>query len=367
MALQTLRSIPPGKPARRAHRYPLSVAPMMDRTDRHFRFLLRQITRRTLLYTEMITTGALLHGDRDRLLAFDPLERPLVLQLGGDDPQDLATCARMAADRGYDEVNLNVGCPSNRVRRGNFGVCLMAEPQRVADAVAAMRTAVPLPISVKHRIGFDDLDGYEDMARFVETVAAAGCDRFSVHARKAWLTGLDPRQNRTVPPLRHAEVHRLKRDFPELLIETNGGIVDLEMVREHLAHVDGVMMGRAAYDDPFGLAAADAELFEDTVAPRSRREVVEAYLPYVGRQVADGVPLRHLTRHALQMFAGKSGARFWRRRLSEAPQKPGAGAEVLVEAMARIPPEVLGERPDPGILPSTRTPPHRHGARAATS
>ena len=321
---------------------------MMNRTDRHFRYLLRQLTRETLLYTEMVTTGALLHGDRERLLAFDEEERPLSLQLGGDDPRELEACARWAADRGYDEINLNVGCPSDRVRKGNFGVCLMAEPERVAAAVAAMREAVPLPVSVKHRIGFDDLDRYEDMVRFVETVAAAGCDRFTVHARKAWLSGLNPKENRNVPPLRHGEVHRLKRDFPELLIEINGGIRSLAEVHEQLAHVDGVMIGRAAYDEPFLLAAADREVFgtdgADT-SPPSRREVLEGYLPYIERHLREGVPLKHLTRHLLHLFAGRPGARSWRRALSERAHLPGAGPEVIAEARAGIPVEVLDERP----------------------
>jgi len=317
---------------------------MMDRTDRHFRFLLRQLTRETLLYTEMVTTGALLHGDRDRHLGFDPAERPLVLQLGGDDPRELTACARLAADWGYDEVNLNVGCPSDRVQRGSFGVCLMARPERVSEAVAAMRDAVSLPVSVKHRIGFDDLDRYEDLARFVDIVAAAGCDRFSVHARKAWLTGLNPKENRTVPPLRHAEVYRLKRDFPELLIEINGGITDLEAVAGHLRHVDGVMIGRAAYDQPFLLATADRELFGAETPIPSRREAATAYLRYAERQIAAGASLHHLTRHLLQLFAGRPGARAWRRHLSEEAHRPGAGLEVIAAALARVPAEVLDER-----------------------
>ncbi|MDX1387987.1 MAG: tRNA dihydrouridine(20/20a) synthase DusA, partial [Acidobacteriota bacterium] len=245
--------------SRRGRAYPLSVAPMMDRTDRHYRRFVREITRRTLLYTEMITTGAVLQGDRDFLLGFSPEERPLALQLGGDDPEALSECARIAEDRGYDEVNLNVGCPSDRVRQGRFGACLMAEPERVADAVAAMREATSVPVTVKHRIGIDDLDRYEDMALFVRTVAGAGCDRFSVHARKAVLGGLSPKANRTVPPLRYEDVHRLKREHPGLRIEINGGIASLEEVRRQLEFVDGVMIGRAAYDDPFLLSTVDRD------------------------------------------------------------------------------------------------------------
>jgi tRNA-dihydrouridine synthase A len=218
---------------------PLSIAPMMDRTDRHYRFFMRQITRHTLLYTEMVTAQAILHGDRDHLLGFTPSESPLVLQVGGDDPQMLATSARAAADFGYDAINLNVGCPSDRVRSGNFGACLMARPERVAEGVAAMMAASPLPVSVKHRIGIDDRDRYEDMATFVGTVAQTGCRHFTVHARKAWLQGLSPKDNRTVPPLRYGDVHRLKRDFPHLWIEINGGLTTLEQVTEQLAQVDG--------------------------------------------------------------------------------------------------------------------------------
>jgi tRNA-dihydrouridine synthase A len=328
-------------------RHRLSVAPMMDRTDRHFRVFLRCLTRRTLLYTEMIPTGAALFGDRERALGFDPVERPLALQLGGDDPEALARVAALAAEAGYDEVNLNVGCPSSRVQEGHFGVCLMARPERVAEAVVAMAEAAPLPVTVKHRIGFDDLDRYEDMLRFVETVAATGsATRFTVHARKAWLSGLDPKQNRTIPPLRYAEVHRLKTELPELSIEINGGFTTLDQVEEQLGHVDAVMIGRAAYDDPYLLAEADRRIYgemgEDNPIP-SRRRAVEGYLPYVQRQLDRGVYLSHLTRHVLGLFAGRPGARAWRRHISENAHKPGAGVEVLLAAMARIPDEVLDE------------------------
>lgn len=328
---------------------------MMDRTDRHFRFLLRQLTRKTFLYTEMVTTGALLHGDRRRHLDFDPAEHPLVLQLGGDDPVDLAACARLAADWGYDEVNLNVGCPSDRVQRGSFGVCLMERPERVAEAVAAMRDAVSLPVSVKHRIGFDDLDRYEDMARFVEIVAAAGCDRFSVHARKAWLTGLNPKENRNVPPLRYSDVYRLKKDFPDLLVEINGGITTLDEVADHLRHVDGVMVGRAAYDRPFFLAAADRKLYGEASPAPSRREAIQGYLEYAERQLATGTALHHLTRHLLHLFAERPGARAWRRHLSETVHRTGAGPEMIVEALERVPEAVLDERPEIDRGPTDET------------
>lgn len=330
----------------RASAVPLSIAPMMDRTNRHFRFFLRQITRESLLYTEMVTTGAVLHGDRERHLGFHPSERPLVLQLGGADPGELAACARLAADRGYDEVNLNVGCPSDRVQQGDFGVGLMGDPPRVARAVAAMREAVDLPVTVKHRIGFDELDDYDHLSRFVTEVARAGCDRFTVHARKAWLTGLNPKENRNVPPLRYGDVHRLKAEHPELLIEINGGFTTLDAVEGQLAHVDGVMVGRAAYHDPYFLAPADRRLFGADRPVPNRRQVVEALLPYVEEQCAAGIHLTHVTRHVLGLFAGRPGARAWRRTLSERAHRPGAGPEVLEAALEQVPREVQEEQPE---------------------
>ncbi len=306
---------------------------MMDRTDRHFRWFLRRLTRHTLLYTEMITTGAILHGDRGRLLGYDDEERPLALQLGGDDPAALAASARIAEDLGYDEVDLNVGCPSDRVREGSFGVCLMGRPKHVADCVGAMRAATGLPVTVKHRIGYDDLDRYEDMLAFVDVVARAGADRFIVHARKAWLGGLSPKENRTVPPLRYDDVHRLKRERPDLRVEVNGGITR-DAIAEHLKRVDGVMLGRAAYDDPYSLAGVDAEVFGDAGLPTPTREdVAEAMLPYLERVVARGEPVHRVTRHLLGLYSGRPGARAWRRRLTEDGAEPGAGAGVLVEAL----------------------------------
>jgi tRNA-dihydrouridine synthase A len=289
---------------------------MLDWTDRHFRYFIRRITRRTLLYTEMVTTGALLHGDRERLIGFHEDEHPVALQLGGSDPTDLATCARIGAARGYDEINLNVGCPSDRVQQGRFGACLMAEPALVAGCVEAMRDAVDVPATVKHRIGIDERDSYEALCDFVGTVAQAGCAAFVVHARKAWLSGLSPKENRTVPPLRHDVVHRLKCDFPELTIVINGGIESLDQVIEHLAQVDGVMMGRAAYHDPWLLAEADARVFGDPPASTTRREVFEAMLPYIERELAAGTRLHTITRHMLGLFHGVPGARAWRQMLS---------------------------------------------------
>ncbi len=319
---------------------------MIDRTDRHFRVFLRQITRRALLYTEMIPVGAVLHGDRDKALGFDPREKPLALQLGGSDPEDLARCAEIAEERGFDEVNLNVGCPSSRVQEGEFGVCLMGRPERVAEGVAAMRSATDLPVTVKHRIGFDDLDRYEDMRRFVETVSAAGCDRFSVHARKAWLSGLDPKENRNVPPLRYEEVHRLKRELPELRIEINGGISTLEAVHRHLERMDGVMIGRAAYDDPFFLAMVDGEIYGETTPAPTRREIVLGLVPYIEECRSRDIYLKHVTRHVSGLFRAVPGARAWRRHLSENSHRPGAGPEVLLDALAKTPEHVLDERPE---------------------
>ncbi len=332
-------------PDRRGPVRPLSVAPMMDRTDRHCRFFLRRLTRRTLLYTEMVTTWAIRRGERERLLGFDREEKPLALQLGGDDPRALAECARIAEGMGYDEVNLNVGCPSDRVQKGRFGACLMAEPRVVAEAVAAMRAAVALPVTVKHRIGIDRLDRYADLAAFVSTVAAAGCDRFSVHARIAWLKGLSPTENREVPPLRYSDVYRLKREFPQLAIEINGGIRSLEEAQEHLLHVDGVMIGRAAWDDPYLFAAADSQVFGEPGAAPSRRQVLESMAPYLERWHRQGLPIARITRHLLNLFAGRPGARKWRRTLSENVHRPDAGPELVAAAMAGIPDEVLDEQP----------------------
>jgi tRNA-dihydrouridine synthase A len=321
---------------RRGQTRALSVAPMMDRTDRHFRWMMRLLTRQTLLYTEMVTMNAVLHGDRQSLLGYGEAERPLALQLGGDDPTLLAECARIAEGMGYDEVNLNVGCPSERVQKGSFGACLMAHPEVVARCVEAMRRACALPITVKHRIGVDDRDSYDDMLRFVQVVAQAGCDRFSVHARKAWLKGLSPKQNREVPPLRYADVYRLKQERPDSIIEINGGITTLAQAREHLDHVDAVMIGRAAYDNPYIFAAADREVFGVEGQPPTRAEVVEQMIDYAGAWVAQGGRLGHIGRHMLMLYAHQPGAGLWRRHLSEHMHREGAGAEVLREALARV-------------------------------
>jgi len=310
----------------------LAVAPMLDWTDRHCRFFLRLITSHTLLYTEMVTTGALIHGDRERHLGFDPAEHPVVLQLGGADPKAMALCARLGADWGYDEININVGCPSDRVQNGRFGACLMAEPQVVADCVAAMKAAVEIPVTVKTRIGIDERDSYGELADFVGRVAGSGCDALIVHARKAWLQGLSPRENREIPPLRYDWVQRLKGDFPSLAVVINGGIQTLDGAVELLNGLDGVMIGREAYQNPWMLAQADRLIFGDPAPTPSRLEVLERFLPYVEQGLAVGVPLNAMTRHILGLFQGQPGARAWRRHLSENAHRPGAGLEVLLAA-----------------------------------
>jgi len=293
----------------------LCVAPMMDRTDRHLRYLLRLLAPRARLYTEMITARALLHGAADRLLRFDPAEHPVALQLGGSDPGELAAAAKLGAAAGYDEINLNVGCPSDRVQAGCFGAALMLERARVAECVDAMRAAVAVPVTVKTRLGVDDHDSYEFARDFIAEVAAAGCTTFIVHARKAWLKGLSPKQNREIPPLDYGRVHRLKREFPALRIVINGGLVALEDTVAQLAHVDGVMIGRAAYQDSWLVARLDARLFGGT--PATEAEVLTEFERYVARELASGTPLRMMTRHLLGMRSGREGGRLWRRQLGE--------------------------------------------------
>jgi tRNA-dihydrouridine synthase A len=316
--------------------YPLSIAPMMDRTDRHYRYFMRQITKRTLLYTEMVTSGAIKHGDRDYLLGFSPVENPIALQVGGDNPQDLAECARIAEAMGYDEINLNVGCPSDRVQNGNFGACLMKTPDRVAKCIESMSAATNIPVSVKHRIGVDDLDSYEDMQNFVRILSDAGCQRFSVHARKAWLQGLSPKDNREVPPLRYSDVHRLKQEFPHLFIEINGGFVDLAQVHQQLQSVDAVMIGRAAYDNPYLFATCDRQFFGEENSIPSRLEIAEAMIPYIDEWREKGLKLNKITRHLLQLFHGQAGSRIWKRIITEKSCIVGAGSEVIREAIASI-------------------------------
>ncbi len=315
----------------------LSVAPMMEWTDRFCRYFLRLISRRTLLYTEMVTTGALLHGEPERFLTFHPAEHPIALQLGGSEPRELARCARLGEQRGYDEINLNLGCPSDRVRSGRFGACLMAEPALVAECVLAMVETVRVPVTAKTRIGIDARDGYAELVDFVGTLAAAGCRVFIVHARKAWLQGLSPKENREIPPLRYDLVHRLKADFPDLAIVVNGGIASLEAAEQQLQRLDGVMIGREAYHNPWILAQADRRIFGDPHPVPSRHQVIERFLPFAEHELAAGVPLGRMTRHLLGLFHGAPGARAWRRRLSERAHRPGAGTEVIREALERVP------------------------------
>ena len=310
---------------------------MMDCTDRHDRAFLRCLTRRTLLYTEMVVADAVLHGDRERLLGFDPVERPVALQLAGAEPERLAEAARIAEGRGFDEVNLNVGCPSARVRSGRFGACLMAEPATVARCVGAMIGAVSIPVTVKCRIGIDAMDEERALEDFMAPVAEAGCASFAVHARKAWLRGLSPRRNRELPPLRYDVVYAAKRRFAGLEIVLNGGVLDLDSACAHLRRVDGVMIGRAAYRTPYVLAEADRVVFGDTGAVPTRREAVARYLPHVASRLAEGVPLHRMTRHMLGLFQGRPGARLWRRVLSTRATEPGAGIGVIEQALARLP------------------------------
>ena len=306
----------------------LSVAPMMDWTDRHCRFFHRLLTRRTRLYTEMVTTGALLHGDVPRHLDFNPEEHPLALQLGGCEPADLAHCARLAAQWGYDEVNLNCGCPSERVQRGSFGACLMAEPQLVANGVKAMRDASALPVTVKHRIGVDRTESYGFVRDFVGTVAAAGCEVFIVHARNAWLKGISPKENRELPPLRYEMVHQLKREFPALTIVINGGVKTNAQIAEQLDHVDGAMLGREAYHHPWLMADWDARFFGDAPVERDRDEIEAQMVAYMQRVVASGEPWSHVSRHMLGLRNGLPGARRWRQVWSDHRLKQEDPAEV---------------------------------------
>lgn len=313
----------------------ISIAPMMDCTDRHDRFFLRLIAPHVLLYTEMITTGALLHGDYQRFLAFHLTEHPIALQLGGSEPDKLAQCAKLGADFGYDEINLNVGCPSDRVKSGRFGACLMLEPKLVADCVAAMCTAVNIPITVKCRIGVDDADSYEALKRFIELISQAGCHVFIIHARKAWLSGLSPKQNREIPPLRYDIVKQIKLDFPHLTIILNGGIKSIADIDAQLPFVDGVMIGREAYSNPYLLAEIDKKYYstEDSI---SRHEVIKKFIPYVEQQLKNNVKLSSMTRHILGLFQGQIGARRWRRYLSEHAHKDNVGIEIIEEAMNHV-------------------------------
>ena len=313
-----------------------SVAPMMDWTDRHCRVFHRLMTRRGRLYTEMLTTGAILHGDRGRLLGFDASEHPLALQLGGSDPRDIATAAKIGEDFGYDEINLNVGCPSDRVKDGRFGACLMAEPALVAACVDAMKRAVGIPVTVKCRIGIDDQDSEIALDGLARGVVDAGADALIVHARKAWLDGLSPKQNRDIPPLDYDRVYRLKAAMPGVPVIINGGIASLAEAKQHLGFVDGVMLGRAAYQEPWRLLSADPELFGETAPHTTMKQVFEAMMPYIESQLAQGTRLHSITRHFVGAFHAVAGARAFRRHLAENGVRPGAGVNVLRDAIALV-------------------------------
>lgn len=313
---------------------------MMDWTDRHCRYFMRLLSPSVRLYTEMITAAALQHGDASRLLAFHESEHPVALQLGGSDPTSMADAARLGWNRGYDEININVGCPSDRVQSGSFGACLMSRPELVAECVRAMRQACDVPVTVKTRIGIDHHDSYDFVRHFIEVIADAGCRIFVVHARIAILSGLSPRDNRTVPPLNYDRVYRLKQAFPELTIILNGGISSVEQAREHLTHLDGVMIGRQAYQHPWFLAELENQFGDPDDAIHqgmSRFDVVDGMLPYIEGELSRGVYLKHITRHMLGLFAGQPGARAWRRYLSENAHRPGAGPEVLEQALRQLP------------------------------
>jgi tRNA-dihydrouridine synthase A len=313
-----------------------SIAPMMEWTDRHCRFFHRLLTRRTLLYTEMVTTGAVLHGNRERLIGFDPAEQPVALQLGGSDPAALAQCARIGEDFGYAEVNLNVGCPSDRVQEGRFGACLMAEPALVGDCLAAMKAVVSIPVTVKCRIGIDDQDPEVALPAIADVAEATRADALIVHARKAWLSGLSPRENRDIPPLDYDIVFRLKAARPQLPIILNGGVATVEGAREHLAKVDGVMMGRAAYQEPWRLLAVDPLLFSEAAPFASPKAAAQALIPYIERELSRGTRLHSITRHLHGLFQAVPGARAYRRHLATVAVKPGACADVLAEALALV-------------------------------
>ncbi len=310
-----------------------SVAPMLDWTDRHCRYFHRLLSKHALLYTEMVTTGALIHGDKHRFLQFNASENPVAFQLGGSNPKDLAVCAKMVEEYGYDEINLNVGCPSDRVQNGSFGACLMAEPALVAECIAAMSQVVSIPVTVKSRIGIDDKDSYEELVQFIGTIADTGCKTFIVHARKAWLKGLSPKQNREVPPLDYERVYQLKRDFPGLEIIINGGITTLEQAALMLDQVDGVMVGREAYQNPYILAGVDNLLYGDIKEKVSRQEIVQTLIPYIQEQLRLGLRLNNVSRHILGLFHGEPGARGWRRYISENVSKAGADETVILRAL----------------------------------
>ncbi len=313
----------------------LSVAPMLDWTDKHCRYFYRLMSKKTVLYTEMVTTGAILRGKGD-YLSYNDEEHPVVLQLGGSDVQSMTECAKIAQQRGYDEININVGCPSDRVQNGRFGACLMAEPTLVAECVNEMQSATNIPVTVKSRIGIDDLDSYQFLHTFIEQVSAAGCQHFIIHARKAWLTGLSPKQNRDIPPLDYQRVYQVKQDFSNLNISINGGIKSFTEANEHLQHIDGVMIGREIYNSPYMLATADNDIYQLNVPVLTRQEIIEMMVPYINKTVRDGSRAWHILRHMLGLCNGLAGARQFRRHLSENANKDGANGQLLLDAFDKV-------------------------------
>ena len=313
-----------------------TVAPMMDWTDRHCRYFHRILSQNAVLYTEMVTTGALIHAEADRFLRYNREEQPVALQLGGSNPEDLAQCTKMAEDYGYNEVNLNVGCPSDRVQNNMIGACLMAHPQLVSECLEKMQAAVDIPVTVKHRLGIDDMDSYEELVQFVDTVRQSGCKVFIIHARKAILQGLSPKENRDIPPLKYEWVYQIKQEFPELEVHINGGIKTIDECHTHLQHVDGVMLGREAYQNPYLLADVDREFYGADSEKISRKAAALAMVPYIEQQMEQGVPLNHVVRHMLGLFHAQRGGKQFRRFISENAHKPGAGIEVLLNALERV-------------------------------
>lgn len=313
----------------------VSVAPMLDWTDKHCRYFLRKISKHAVLYTEMVTTGAIIFGKGD-YLSYNQQEHPVALQLGGSDPSDMASCAAKAQEYGYDEVNINVGCPSDRVQNGRFGACLMAEPETVAACVKSMQAAVDIPVTVKSRIGIDEMDEYKDLTRFIQVVADAGCETFIIHARKAWLKGLSPKENRDVPPLVYERVYHLKEEFPQLNISLNGGVKTLDDAKLHLSYLDGVMIGREVYSNPYILADVDGLFYDDPHDILTRHQIVESMLPYVQQQIEQGARAWHVARHMLGLFQGQAGGRIWRRHLSQNGTAPQTGIELLTDALDAV-------------------------------
>ena len=309
-----------------------SIAPMMGRSDRHCRYFWRLLSSEARLYTEMITTGALIHGNSARLLKRNASDQPISLQLGGSNPKDLAKCSKLAEQKGFDEVNLNCGCPSNRVQSGEFGASLMLRPDRVVDCIDSMRTACSIPVTIKHRLGVDDMDSYEELENFVGLVSSAGCEVFIIHARKAWLSGLSPRENREIPPLNYPWIYRLKKEFPSLTIVLNGGITSMSEINTHLTHIDGVMLGRKAYEDPWFLAKVDSLLFKKTSSTKTRIEIIEKMIPYIKEEVSSGEKLNHITRHLVGLYKGEPGGRKFRRYLADYAHSKDADYKTLVEA-----------------------------------